>query len=121
MKPLKRIAILFIAVSAIVSFWLIPGINTAGDVQYTRRYEDTEKVSPDTTRPAISARQRIETPVQSKAYKSESIKAGEKLSKIHPSHFSRAIHFKEEKLYVEIDSTENIELVVSADTVNQIQ
>ena len=121
MKPLKRITILLVIVSAIVVFWLAPGINTAGDVKYTRRYEDTDKpqpITPDTTGRQISARQKTDTPVQTKAYKKESIESGEKLSKINASMFSRAIHFEEE---IVLDSVEQIELVVVADTIQQIQ
>ncbi|HEY3403143.1 MAG TPA: hypothetical protein VGK59_07140 [Ohtaekwangia sp.] len=122
MKPLKRIIILFVAVSAIVLLWLVPGINTARNVTYTRIYEDTDKIAvPDTAGRKISARQEINTSAQTKKYKQESIKAGEELSKIDPSMFSRAIHFKEEKIISEVDSLEEIQLTVVMDSVDQIQ
>lgn len=125
MKPLKRITLLFVAVAAIVVFWLAPGINTARDTRYTRTYEDTDKsflAVGDSAKRKISARQG-KTPdnLQSKKYKKETIESTSKLSKIKATQFSRAIHFEEEKLIVDVDSVKEIELAVVADTVKQIQ
>src|SRR6188768_3261332 len=99
MKPLKRIAVLFVAASAITVLWLMPGINTARDVRYTRIYENTDKpaLAPDTTGRKISSRQKADAPVPSKKYKRESIKSGAKLSDVKVAMFSRAVHFNEEK------------------------
>ena len=43
MKPFKKIITLSVIVLSIVLFWLVPGINKARDVQYTRIYEDTDR------------------------------------------------------------------------------
>lgn len=54
MKSLNRIVLLTLAAVAIVMFWLIPGINQATTLEYTRIYEDTDyrdaTLSKDTTK-----------------------------------------------------------------------
>jgi hypothetical protein len=122
MKPLKRIAILFIAVVAIALLWLVPGINTAKDVTYTRIYEDTNNSAlpaPDTTGRKVSSRQKINTPVQTKKYKRESIKSGAKISDMNAKVYSRAIHFTEEKI-IEFDSLEEVQLTLGTDSVKHL-
>jgi hypothetical protein len=42
MKSINRIVLLTLAAVAIVMFWLIPGINQATTLEYTRIYEDTD-------------------------------------------------------------------------------
>lgn len=120
MKPVKRIALLFVVVFSIVSFWLYPGINTAGDVQYVRRYENTDKASPavaaDTARRKSSVKKNV-ADEQTKVYKKETLKSDMTLSKIKPEHFSRAIHFEEEML----DSVKVIEVSVVSDSTGTIQ
>ena len=119
MKPLKRIVILSVAVSAIAILWLVPGINTAKDVTYTRIYEDTDTPAlsaSDTVGRKISARQKVNTPVQTKKYKRESIKSGAKVSDMNAKVYSRAIHFTEEEL-IEVDSLQEVQLVLARDSV----
>jgi hypothetical protein len=115
MKPMKKIMLLTSAVSAIVLLWLVPGINTAKQAQYTRKYEDVDKKvvasANDTTRQAYAVKI---APV----YKTETIKQEMKLSKIKPEMFSRALQFEEvileDSLLLEIDAEPKI---VAIDTV----
>lgn len=125
MKPSKRISLLLAAVTAIVMFWLAPGINTARDTRYTRRYEDTDKAAhitaSDTSKRKVKTRQASPSNKdQSKTYKKETIESTSKLSKIKATQFSRAIHFEEEKIIVDLDSVQEIELTVVIDTTHQI-
>jgi hypothetical protein len=53
MKSINSIMILTLAAFLIVRFWLMPGINKATAMQYTRVYEDTDhdtRVVKDTTK-----------------------------------------------------------------------
>jgi hypothetical protein len=53
MKSINRIVVLTLAAVAIVMFWLLPGVNQATAVEYTRTYEDTDYPEPflkDTTK-----------------------------------------------------------------------
>ena len=90
MKPFRSILFLGLVVTFIIAFWLKPGINTAKDATYVRYYEDTDRklnsnVPSDTLR---RSRQR-------KIYNAERISSREKLSKMKPSKFSRAMQFEE--------------------------
>ena len=101
MKPLKRIALLAGLVSGIVLLWLVPGINTAKQTRYVRTWEDTDaKTTPvalrDTTRTLVYQ------PEAPKKYKKEIIEDEAKLENIKAEMFSRATHFKEEELVIEI-------------------
>jgi hypothetical protein len=124
MKPVKRIALLFVIVFFIVSFWLYPGINTAGDAQYVRRYEDTENPYPavavDTTNHKTSVNEKA-ADRQTKKYKKEILKSDTKLSKVKLEHFSRAIHFEEEVTLVDADSAKVLEVAVVSDSTRLIQ
>jgi hypothetical protein len=123
MKPVKRIALLLVVVFFIVSFWLYPGINTAGDAQYVRRYEDTDNSSPvaaDTTKRKNVINEKV-AEGQTKKYKKEILKSDMKLSKIKPEHFSRAIHFEEEIILVDADSAKVLEVAVVSDSTRLIQ
>src|SRR5688572_21690906 len=101
MKSIKRIIGLFIFTVSVILFWLVLGINKAGDESYTRIYEDTSKpaVSPVLVsgpgKPKKGKSKQAKT-ISEKKYKKESIKAGAKLSDLEASMFSRAIHFERE-------------------------
>lgn len=125
MKPSKRISLLLAAVTAIVMFWLAPGINTARDTRYTRRYEDTDKpvliTASDSAKRKVKSRQANPPDKhQNKKYKEETIESTSKLSKIKATQFSRAIHFEAEKLSIDLDSVREIELTLVVDTTHQI-
>jgi hypothetical protein len=101
MKSLKKILALLVVVTSIIAFWLIPGINTAKDTVYVRRYEDTDIrpikfVAGDT----VGRKKKLQEETRrllrgSKFYKTEQISSKSKLSKIKPSMFSRSIQFEE--------------------------
>ena len=95
MKPLKRILFFAVITSAIVLFWLVPGINTAREVKYTRVYEDTD-VPVIVSRDSVPQKAAITIPAETtKKYKTESIEPDATLEDIKFSNFSRAIHFHE--------------------------
>ena len=100
MKPSRRILFLFVVVASIIGFWLKPGINTAKDTTYVRYYEDTDANSKERSA-ADTVRRKNE-----KIYKSERISSKDKVSKITPSKFSRAIQF-EDTVFVMTDTIES--------------
>lgn len=132
MKSINKIVILTLAAMAIIMFWLVPGINKATAVQYTRIYEDTDyktHVTKDTskhkgknTKPPKAPgrtednikeeeyRSAKTTSTSKKVYKSESIRPKDKKIKLNAKMFSRAVQFVEE---VPLDTAE---AVVMADT-----
>jgi hypothetical protein len=119
MKPIKRIAILFAAVAGIALFWLLPNVNQANDVRYTRRYEDTDykhQGISDSTKHRKKRTIQLKNSngkAESKFYKKESIAAGEKLSKIESKMFSRAMQFEPE-LEIIIDSVEEVQVSIDS-------
>lgn len=102
MKSIRSILILSVAVMAIIMFWLIPGVNSAKNVEYVRRYEDTDyrreaQVVGDTINKKLNEKQEAKATRQTrekKVYKEERISTKDKLSKITPAKFSRAAHFE---------------------------
>lgn len=114
MKPSKKIFLLTGLVSAIVIFWLLPGINAAKHVRYTRRYEDTYRKpevarSRDTTRSkAVALQKETKSEIP---YKTETIEEDMGLSDIDAKMYSRAIHYEEELL---------LEVPLALDTVIEI-
>lgn len=107
-------------VVAIVCFWLLPNINKATTLKYTRVYEDTETRSQERTpvagevlkEPASLAPS--ETPkiepvkalpevrlLRAKKYKKESIEVNRSWRKVNPKMFSRAVHFLEEEVVLD--------------------
>ena len=117
MKPMKKIMLLSCAVSAIVLLWLVPGINTAKQVQYTRRFEDVDKKEQITVSDTTPLRKVKVAPV----YKTETIKPEMKLSKIKPKMFSRSAQFEEVMVYdslLELDIRFPEEEIVTIDTVH---
>jgi hypothetical protein len=90
MKPTKKIVLLGSVVTAIILFWLVPGINTAKQAEYTRRYEDVE-IRPIKAFVAASMPQLKITPV----YKTETIKPEMELSDITPKMYGRGMQFQE--------------------------
>ena len=117
---MKRIIFLSISVFAIIAFWLAPGINTAGDVKYTRRYEDTDAttaiLAADTARRKSVAIHEGKSAQRTKKYKTETLNSSMKISKVRPKHFSRAIQFVEED-----PLNDSSRVLVVADTTAQIQ
>jgi flagellar biosynthesis component FlhA len=112
MKSINKIVILTLAAAAIVMFWLVPGINKATAVQYTRIYEDTDyktRVAKDTSKHKEKTGKQTADPSK-KVYKSESIRPKDKKVRLNAKMFSRAIQFVEE---VPVDTAE---AVVTADT-----
>jgi hypothetical protein len=126
MKPIKKILLLMLCVSAIVLLWLVPGINTAKTVRYTRTFEDTD---PQPHQSFDSTLLKIQLPtahaktLETKRYKKEHISSKASIREIKAEMFSRATHFKEveeilpiEKVIVEVDSIERT--VVKNDSIN---
>ena len=112
MKSFKKIAMLLCVVAGIVVFWLIPGINKATDVRYTRLYEDTDVLkslhdSVHVKRKRTTIKVLPPLVVPKVHYKQETISSSAKLKHIKPSMFSRSMQFATEK---------EIELI---DTLNQ--
>jgi lipopolysaccharide export LptBFGC system permease protein LptF len=121
MKSFKKIAILICVVAGIVAFWLIPGINKATDVKYTRLYEDTDvKKSPgDSVRVKIKkAPKSTLSEKNTKVYKRESISSSAKIKNIKASMFSRAMQFERVK---EIDLIDSLNKSSSNDSLEVIQ
>jgi hypothetical protein len=128
MKPLKKIMLLASAVSAIVLFWLVPGINTSHHVEYTRRFEDVDR-QPIAGVADKTPSNRIKKIVP--VYKSETIKPEMTLSKVTPKMFSRSMQFEEVLLYdsltdkvldhpiVEAEDSVHIELLDSLELADQ--
>ena len=123
MKSFKKIAILLCVVAGIVAFWLIPGINKATDVKYTRLYEDTDvKKSPGDSihvkrkRTGVKILHPIVIPKVH--YKQETISSSAKLRHLKPSMFSRSMQFTTEK---EIELIDTLNQITSADTAKVIQ
>ena len=124
MNPFRRILVLFAIVSAIIAFWLMPGINKANSVNYVRVYEDTDRRA--SIKSADEEKIHVMSVVDSvirerkKVYKKESIERNAKIKDIKPSMYSRAIHFKEEPKVVKVDSVSEIQFT-SVDSLKQIQ
>ena len=101
MKPMRRILALCVVVASIIVFWLKPGINAAQDTTYTRRYEDTDRKAGGDTLAINTHRRKYQKPETSKSleekkvYKTERISSRDKISKIKPEMFSRAIQFED--------------------------
>ena len=101
MKPLRRILALCVIVASIIVFWLKPGINAAQDTTYARRYEDTNRKAGGDTLAINTHRRKYQKPEMSKSlqeekvYKTQRITSRDKLSKIEPEMFSRAIQFED--------------------------
>jgi len=113
MKPFKRIMILSTLVTGVVLFWLMPRINKADSVHYTRRYEDTDKQNKkenDTkkTKEPVLHPQAV---AASKVYKKESIHADDKLLEISASKFSRAMQFE---MIEEVDSIQEVPILTDS-------
>jgi len=116
MKPMKKIMLLTSVVSAIVLLWLVPGINTAKHVQYTRRFEDVDKKAAVSVAGTTPSHKVKVAPV----YKTETIKPEMKLSKIKPKMYSRSLQFEEmmveDSLLLDLDVSQTE--IVAADTVH---
>lgn len=127
MKSTKRIVLLTLAATAIVMFWLAPGINQATADEYTRLHEDTDhyaQVAEDTARqarrtsPPPRHTSRYEKKrekeaqkltreiykVDKKVYKRETIRPKDKNFKLKASMFSRGAQFMEKEAVVVLDS-----------------
>lgn len=119
MKPFKRILFFAVITSAIVLFWLVPGINTAREVKYTRVYEDTD-VPVIVSRDSVPQKTAVTIPAaKTKKYKTESIEPDATLEDIKLSNFSRAIHFHE-MLLIDTLLAED-ELFIEGDSVIEVQ
>ena len=123
MKNIKRITGLFIFTAGVILFWLVPGINQAGEERYTRIYEDTDKSAAGTSavsgprKPKDKSKAKRQAIASKKKYKKESIKAGAKFSDVKLSMFSRAIHFEREP-EIALDPIEQLPL--ATDTTKEI-
>ena len=101
MKPMRRILALCVVVASIIVFWLKPGINAAQDTTYARRYEDTDRKAGGDTLAVNTPRRKYQKSETSKSiqekkvYKTQRIKSTDKLSKLEPEIFSRAIQFED--------------------------
>lgn len=122
MKPMRRIFALCVVVASIIVFWLKPGINAAQDTTYARRYEDTDRKAGGDSLAINTHRRKYQKPETSKAvqekkvYKTERISSKDKLSKLKPEMFSRAIQFEDslavKKELDEVALTEKDSLVI---------
>jgi hypothetical protein len=98
---MRRILALCVIVTSIIVFWLNPGINTAKDTTYVRRYEDTDrKAGGDTLAINNNRRKYQKSDAQKsvqgkKVYKKEQISSKDKLSSLKAEMFSRAIQFED--------------------------
>ncbi|HEY8937559.1 MAG TPA: hypothetical protein VIM65_20175 [Cyclobacteriaceae bacterium] len=119
MKSFKKIAMLLCVVTGVVAFWLMPNINQATDVRYTRLYEDTEvkQLPNDSIRAKLRKNPKTHVNKKAKTYKHESISSSAKIKSIRPSMFSRAVQFRPAKEIV-IDSLNES---ASADSARAIQ
>ena len=123
MKPMRRILALCVVVASIIVFWLKPGINAAQDTTYVRRYEDTDRKAGGDSLAINTHRRKYQKPEPSKAlqekkvYKTEWISSKNKLSKLKPEMFSRAIQFEDslavEKELDDVALTEKDTLVIN--------
>lgn len=104
MKSIRSTLLLSVVVISIIAFWLAPGINTAKDTEYVRRYEDTDRRlsvaaiidttgSKQTRKKQRTADSKLVR--EQKVYKEERIRSTDKLSKLTLAKFSRAGHFEE--------------------------
>lgn len=123
MKPMRRILALCVIVASIIVFWLKPGINAAQDTTYARRYEDTDrKAGGDSLAINVNRRkyQKSETQksvLEKKVYKTQRISSKDKLSKIDPEMFSRAIQF-EDTMVVTKELEEVLPIATDSTTIN---
>jgi hypothetical protein len=133
MKPFKKILLLSLSVAAIVLLWLVPGINTAKSVRYTRTFEDTDN-RPATAEATVGVSDTVRLAAKSspdaitlagKKFKKEHIETEAGISNVKMEMFSRATHFHEEKipkvleeLIVEIDTV--TQTIVAQDSVNHV-
>lgn len=123
MKPMRRILALCVIVASIIVFWLKPGINAAQDTTYARRYEDTDrKAGGDSLAINVNRRkyQKFETQKsvsEKKVYKTQRISSKDKLSKIDPEMFSRAIQF-EDTMVVTKELEELLPVATDSTTIN---
>ena len=107
MKPMRRILALCVIVTSIIVFWLKPGINTAKDTTYARRYEDTDRKTGGDTLAINTHRRKYQKPEtlkslqEKKVYKTQRISSKDKFSKIEPEMFSRAIQFEDSMVVAE--------------------
>ncbi|HTJ48186.1 MAG TPA: hypothetical protein VL443_01950 [Cyclobacteriaceae bacterium] len=123
MKSFKKIAILLCVVAGIVAFWLIPGINKATDVKYTRLYEDTDArvVAMDSNHIKLKKlpRQPAVVVIPKIHYKRESISSNAKIKHIKPAMFSRAMQFEPVKEIEIVDSLNQLIIKDSAKIIHQ--
>ncbi|HEY5745553.1 MAG TPA: hypothetical protein VIU12_05735 [Chryseolinea sp.] len=120
---MRRVLALCVIVTSIIVFWLKPGINTAKDTTYTRRYEDTDRKASGDTLAINNHRRKYQKSEASKSlqekkvYKTERISSKDKFSKIKPEMFSRAIQFEDTmvvaKKVKEVTLTEKDTLVIN--------
>jgi hypothetical protein len=100
MKPIKKILVLTAIVVSIVLLWLLPHINQAHYLRYTRVYEDTDKELTEISPPNIdtlylpAAPKSVSAKAAKKIYKTQSIERDAKLTDIEPKMFSRSLQFE---------------------------
>lgn len=128
MKPFRKILILAVIVTAIVTFWLIPGVNKANYSGYVRVYEDTDQPIKALPQDTVSlylpvVKPDIEAP--KKIYKKERIKGDASLEDLKVEMFSRATHFREEELLIEpelvLEDTTDVQQYVVKDSLQLVQ
>ncbi|MBL0739816.1 hypothetical protein [Chryseolinea lacunae] len=95
MKPIRKIFALCVIVLSIIVFWLMPGVNTAKDTTYVRRYEDTSRESDSLDQKHSSKSNNTKVVRQKKLYKTEKIRSMDRFAKISPKVYSRAMQFDE--------------------------
>jgi len=103
MKSIRNTFALSAVVLSIVLFWLMPNVNRAKDTDYARRYEDVDRPSTVTVADTTHSDPRHQKPREEivvrvprkTVYKTERIRSRDKLSKITPAKFSRAMQFEE--------------------------
>lgn len=105
MKSIRKIIALCVIVVAIIAFWLIPGVNTAKETTYVRRYEDTSLTSDSLGEKRNQKTQSFKPVREQKLYKTEKIRSKDKFSKIRPSMYSRAVQFEELEAYIVLEDS----------------
>jgi hypothetical protein len=123
MKPMRRILALCVIVTSIIVFWLNPGINTAKDTTYVRRYEDTDRKAGGDSLAVNNHRRKYQKSDAQKSgqgkkvYKKERISSKDKLSNLKAEMYSRAIQFEDSmvvnKELEEVALTEKDTLIIN--------
>lgn len=123
MKPTRRILALCVIVTSIIVFWLNPGINTAKDTTYVRRYEDTDRKAGGDSLAVNNHRRKYQKSDAQKSgqgkkvYKKERISSKDKLSNLKAEMYSRAIQFEDSmvvnKELEEVALTEKDTLIIN--------